>query len=144
MQGGSGDKMFDWVQTLVLLVLAAAARCCGRFFDRRREHYSRLHRWFRVFVRFSLGSTLISYGSFKLIPLQMPYPPLTRLLEPFGNFSPMGVLWYSIGASRPYEMFTGSVELLCGILLLVPRTQLLGASLALADHDAGVRAEHDL
>ncbi len=132
MQGGSGDKMFDWVQALVLLVLAALGTALWSIFDRRREHYSRLHRFFRVFVRFSLGSTLISYGSFKLIPLQMPYPPLTRLLEPFGNFSPMGVLWYSIGASRPYEMFTGGVELLCGILLLVPRTQLLGASLALA------------
>jgi hypothetical protein len=44
----------------------------------------------------------------------------------------MGALWYSIGASRPYEMFTGSVELLCGIFLFIPRTQLLGASLALA------------
>ncbi len=62
----------------------------------------------------------------------MPYPQLTRLLEPYGNFSPMGVLWYSIGASPPYEIFTGCVELLSGILLFIPRTQLLGASLALA------------
>lgn len=40
----------------------------------------------------------------KAIPLQMPAPNLTRLLEPFGHFSPMGVLWHSIGASRGYEM----------------------------------------
>ena len=132
MVGGSGDKMFDWVQALCLLLVAAVLTCAWSVVDRRRANYVRLHRWFRVFLRFALGSTLISYGASKAIPLQMPAPPLTRLLEPYGNFSPMGVLWYSIGASRPYEMFTGSVELLCGILLFIPRTQLLGASLALA------------
>jgi hypothetical protein len=132
MVGGSGDKMFDWVQALCLLVLAAVLTGIWSVVDRRRANYTRLHRWFRVFLRFALGSTLIAYGADKAIPLQMPAPSLTRLLEPYGNFSPMGVLWYSIGASRPYEMFTGSVELLCGVLLFIPRTQLLGASLALA------------
>jgi hypothetical protein len=132
MVGGSGDKMFDWVLALCLLLIAAVLTGIWSVVDRRRANYARLHRSFRVFLRFALGSTLISYGAAKAIPLQMPAPPLLRLLEPYGNFSPMGVLWYSIGASRPYEMFTGSVELLCGILLFVPRTQLLGASLALA------------
>ena len=132
MVGGSGDKLFDWVLALCLLVIAAVLTCVWSVVDRRRANYARLHRWFRVFLRFALGSTLISYGAAKAIPLQMPAPSLTRLLEPYGNFSPMGVLWYSIGASRPYEMFTGSVELLCGILLFIPRTQLLGASIALA------------
>ena len=43
---------------------------------------------------------MVSYGMVKAIPLQMPSPSLTRLLEPYGNFSPMGVLWASVGASR--------------------------------------------
>jgi hypothetical protein len=132
MVGGSGDKLFDWVLALCLLLIAAVFTCVWSAVDRRRANYARLHRWFRVFLRFALGSTLISYGAAKVIPLQMPAPFLTRLLEPYGNFSPMGALWYSIGASRPYEMFTGAVELLCGIFLFIPRTQLLGASLALA------------
>ena len=75
---------------------------------------------------------MVSYGTAKAIPLQMPAPGLTRLLEPYGNFSPMGVLWYSIGASRPYEIFAGCAELLGGILLFVPRLALLGALVALA------------
>jgi hypothetical protein len=29
----------------------------------------------------------------KAVPLQMPSPSLTRLLEPYGTFSPMGVLY---------------------------------------------------
>jgi hypothetical protein len=63
----------------------------------------------------------------------MPAPGLTRLLEPFGHFSPMGVLWYSVGASRPYEMFAGCAELAGGILLFMPQTAMLGALICLAD-----------
>jgi hypothetical protein len=76
---------------------------------------------------------MLSYGMIKAIPLQMPAPGLTRLLEPFGRFSPMGVLWYSIGASRPYEIFAGCAELAGGILLFIPQTATLGALICLAD-----------
>ncbi len=59
MVGGSGDKMYDWVLTLCLLVSAALLATVWSVFDRRREHYTRLHRAFRLFLRFALGSTLI-------------------------------------------------------------------------------------
>src|SRR5262245_3105779 len=62
----------------------------------------------------------------------MPYPSLARLVEPFGHFSPMGVLWSSIGASRPYEIFTGCAELTAGILLVIHGTVTLGALVSLA------------
>jgi hypothetical protein len=130
---GSGDKTFDWVQVFCLLVFALVATAVWSLLDRHRGDYVRLHGWFRLFVRFALGSTMVSYGVSKAIPLQMPAPQLTRLLEPFGNFSPMGVLWYSIGASRPYEIFTGCAELAGGILLFVPRLATLGAIVCLAD-----------
>jgi len=45
----------------------------------------------------------------------------------------MGVLWSSIGASPAYEMFAGGAESLGGILLIFPRTTLLGALVCLAD-----------
>ena len=130
---GSGDKTYDWVHAFSVLVIAAAATAIWSMLDRKRDEYSRLHAWFRLFARFALGSTMVSYGMVKAIPLQMPYPGLTRLLEPFGNFSPMGVLWYSIGASRPYEIFAGCAELTGGILLFFPRTATLGALICLAD-----------
>jgi len=130
---GSGDKIFDWVQVFCLLSISLVATAVWSLLDRRRDDYTALHKWFRLFLRFALGSTMILYGSVKAIPLQMPAPGLTRLLEPFGNFSPMGVLWYSVGASRPYEIFTGCAELTAGILLLVPRLATLGALVCLAD-----------
>ncbi|HKQ72357.1 MAG TPA: DoxX family protein [Blastocatellia bacterium] len=128
---GSGDKMFDWVQAFCFLVIAAVVTVVWSFVSRRRESHIRLHIWFRLFLRFALGSTLIIYGAAKAIPLQMPYPSLARLLEPFGHFSPMGVLWSSIGASRPYEIFTGCAELAAGILLIIPSTVTLGALVSL-------------
>jgi hypothetical protein len=130
---GSGDKLFDWVQVFCLLMLAIAGAAVWSVLDRRRRSYDRTYRYFRVFLRFALGTTMLSYGMAKAFPLQMPAPPLTRLLEPYGNFSPMGVLWYSIGASFPYERFVGCAELAAAVLLFIPRTARLGALVALAD-----------
>lgn len=130
---GSGDKTFDWVEAFCLLMLAIVVTIVWSVADRRRPHYASLHKWFRVFLRFALGSTMFTYGFAKAIPLQMPYPSLVRLVEPFGNLSPMGVLWASIGASRSYEIFIGCSEILGGLLVMIPRTALLGALVCLAD-----------
>jgi hypothetical protein len=131
--GGSGDKMFDWVFALCLLLVAVLVGVFWSVIDRKRANYIRMHKWFRVYVRFALATTFLSYGMAKAIPLQMPAPSLTRLLEPYGNFSPMGVLWYSIGASFPYERITGCAELAAAALLFIPRTATLGAIVALLD-----------
>ena len=130
---GSGDKTFDWVQAFCLLTLAIAATIVWSAIDRRSESYPRLYKWFRIFLRFSLATTMLTYGFVKAVPMQMPFPSLTRLMEPYGNFSPMGVLWYSIGASKAYEIFVGCMELLGGVLLFFPRTTLLGAMVCLVD-----------
>ena len=132
LASGSGDKTFDWVLAFCFFVFAAVGTLVWSVVARRRVSYVGFHKWFHLFLRFSLGATMVGYGAAKAIPLQMPYPPLQRLLEPFGHFSPMGVLWYSIGASRPYEIFTGCAELLAGVLLFIPATATLGALVALA------------
>jgi len=130
---GSGDKTFDWVLAFCTLVASAAATALWFYLDRKRESDITLYKWFRVFLRFALASQMVVYGLAKAVPLQMPFPYLTRLLEPYGNFSPMGVLWSSIGASPAYEILVGCAELLAGILLIFPRTAVLGVLLALVD-----------
>ncbi len=130
---GSGDRIFDWVLSFCLLVIAALATALWSLLDRKRENYAQLHRWFRLVIRFALAGQMMSYGLAKAIPLQMPYPSLTRLVQPFGSFSPMGVLWTSIGASQAYEIFAGCAELLGGLLLIVPVTATFGALICLAD-----------
>jgi hypothetical protein len=76
---------------------------------------------------------MLTYGAIKAIPQQMSSPTLIRLLEPYGNFSPMGVLWASVGSARAYEIIVGCAELLGGTLLFFRRTTLLGALVCLVD-----------
>ena len=129
---GSGDKIFDYVLVLFILVITLVATAIWSSLD-KRENYVTLHKWFRLFIRFALAGQMLTYGMSKAVPLQMPPTPLFKLVEPFGSFSPMGVLWSSIGASRGYEIFAGCAELLAGVLLIFPRTSTLGALVCLAD-----------
>jgi hypothetical protein len=50
-----------------------------------------------------------------------------------GHVSLQGLLWTAIGASPAYQVFTGCAEVLGGVLLLFPRTLLLGLLICLAD-----------
>ena len=115
-----------------MLALAIVGTLVWSLATRRRSHPS-VQKWFTVVLRFAVGATMFTYGFAKVFPLQMPPPSLQRLLEPYGNFSPMGVLWYSVGASPAYEMFVGSAEVAGGLLLMIPPLATLGALITLAD-----------
>ena len=54
-------------------------------------------------------------------------------MRPVGDLSLTDLLWVFVGASMPYQMFTGWAEMLAGVLLIVPRTATLGALIAFAD-----------
>jgi hypothetical protein len=124
---GSGDTMSDWVQLVCILILALISTVVWSLLDRKRTQYARLYEWLRVVVRFGLGLSMIEYGAFKIVPGQFPPPPLDRLMQPFGDASPMGLLWTFMGASAPYTIFAGLAEWTGGVLLLFRRTALLGA-----------------
>lgn len=130
---GSGDKTFDWVLDFCLLAVSIVVALLWSLVDLRRKSYPRLAQWFRLILRLAMGSQMLLYGFVKAVPMQMPYPYLFKFLEPLRDFSPMGVLWTSVGASPAYEMFSGCAELLGGILLIFPRTVTLGALVCLAD-----------
>src|SRR5437763_16588523 len=70
---------------------------------------------------------MITYGAMKVIKLQFSYPGPDRLLETYGESSPMRLLWTFMGASDEYTWFTGAGEMLGGLLLCTRRTTLLGA-----------------
>jgi hypothetical protein len=127
----SGDQAYFWVLVFVVLVVAVLGTLVWSVLDRHRPHYRAVLPWFLLFVRLCLAGQMIAYGMAKAIPTQMPPTPLSRLLEPYGNFSPMAVLWNHIGVSPQYEILLGCAELLGGVLLFVPRTALVGAMLSL-------------
>src|SRR5262245_43369503 len=123
--GNSRDTNFFWVQFFAVLVIAVAATVVWSAVDRRRTEYVALHKWFRLFIRFVLAAQMIYFGMVKVIPTQFPAPSLITLLAPAGNLSLQGMLWTSIGASAPYQIFTGIIEVLGGMLLIAPRTTML-------------------
>ncbi|WP_343577500.1 DoxX family protein [Mycobacterium sp.] len=128
----SGDQAANWVLMFTVLVVALTTTVFWSVLDRRRTGYRRPHAWFLVFLRVCLGGQMLYYGAFKVIPVQMPAPPLTVLLRPYGQLSPNSVLFLQVGSSYPYEIALGAVEVAAGALLFWPRTATLGALLAMA------------
>lgn len=124
---GSGDRTYDYLLVACLLVLAVVGTVVWSLLDRKRVSYPTLYRWLHVYVRFALGTIMIGYGAFKVISSQFAPPTLDRLMQSFGDSSPMGLLWTFMGASEPYTMFVGFAEMISGILLFPRRTSALGA-----------------
>lgn len=127
MPTGSGDRTYDYVLVFCYACLALIAAVCWSILDRRRRDYARLYEWLRVYVRFYLAVTMISYGGYKAIKSQFSSPSLDALLEPLGEMSPMGLLWTFMGASDSYTIFTGIGEMIGGLLLVSRRTTTLGS-----------------
>ena len=130
--GAGGEPLFFWVQAFWLLILSVLVTSIWSALDRGRENYIVLHKWFRLFIRFALAGAMFEYGMTKVIPTQFPPPSLDTLVTPTGDLTLSRLLWTSIGAAPAYEIFTGCIEMLGGILLLVPRTTMLGATISLA------------
>ncbi len=129
---GSGDTTFHYVLVLSYLVLALAATFVWSLVDHKRPHYHGLYLGLRVLVRLVLGLMLITYGAAKVFPMQFPPLSLYRLVQTFGDASPMGLLWTFMGASMTYTIFCGMTELLGGVLLFFRRTTTLGALVSIA------------
>jgi hypothetical protein len=130
LPNGSGDTTFNYVQVFCFAVLALVATLIWSLLDRKREQYTRLDAWLRIYIRFSLAAAMFLYGAAKVIPGQFPPPSLGKMIMPFGEQSPMGLLWSFMGASAAYTAFTGLAEITAALLLTMRRTALLGALVA--------------
>jgi hypothetical protein len=128
-----GETAYYWAQAAWLFAASVLVTVVWTLADRNRSGYPRLYAWFRLFVRLGLAAQMMEYGMTKIIPNQFPPPSLNTLVTPVGNLSLNSLLWTSIGAAPAYEIFTGFAELLGAILLLFPRTTMLGALICLAD-----------
>jgi len=128
---GSGDTSYDYILLLCMFVLSVIGCIIWSIFDRKRKNYNSAYYWLLLLIRFYLGFTLVLYGAFKIIKLQFPEPSLYRLLQPYGNSSPMGIAWTFLGLSKGYNFFMGIIEVLAA-LILFRRTMVAGAFLALA------------
>ncbi|QIL39334.1 hypothetical protein G7074_08620 [Pedobacter sp. HDW13] len=128
---GSGDTSYDWILLLFIFLVSLTGCIIWSLFDRKRKSYNAAYYWLVVLIRFYLAFTLVLYGLIKVIKLQFPDPSLNRLLQPFGDASPMGLAWTFLGFSKGYNIFMGIIEV-SAVLLLFRRTIIVGAFLSLA------------
>jgi hypothetical protein len=127
---GSGDQVFFYIRQVVFWLLALLSALIWSFIAKKYSSHNKLYEILHIYLRYFLGTILLSYGFAKVFPSQMP--PLTpiQLTQSYGHFSPMGIAWAFMGSSPAFQVFTGILEVLAALLLFFRRTVMLGALLA--------------
>ncbi|HEU5168878.1 MAG TPA: hypothetical protein VFU29_25215 [Chitinophagaceae bacterium] len=127
---GNGDYPEQWMLVFTCFLLAVVGTICWSIIDRKRKDYYKLNYWFSLFVRYFIAVAGIQYGFYKLFALQMPFPSLSQMATPLGDYLPMRFSWMFIGYSNSYQFFSGAIELLAALLLLFRRTATFGVLVA--------------
>lgn len=115
---GSGDTSYAWTQLWLYLSLALVACIIWSLIDRKSTHYIKTDYWLRTIVRYFIAMQALSYGIIKLFAMQMFFPNLSQLATPLGDFLPMRLSWMFMGYSTQYQVFSGVMEVIAGLLLL--------------------------
>lgn len=127
---GNGDYPEQWMQVGTALLLSIVGTLLWSIAERHRKHYQALNYWLCLGLRYFLIANGLSYGIIKLFALQMPFPNLSQLATPLGDYLPMRFSWMFVGYSTTYQMFSGAIELLAALLLLFRATATLGVLVA--------------
>ncbi|WP_298735802.1 DoxX family protein [uncultured Chitinophaga sp.] len=118
----------------IFLLIAAVGAFIWSYLEKKREQplsNDALYYWLRVLLRYRLAIALLAYGIIKFFPLQSPYPSISNLNTPYGDFNEWKLFSLSLGIVPGYETFLGLVEMLAAILLLNRRTVSIGAFIVL-------------
>jgi len=128
---GSVPHFTDGAVFLLIAVIGSGERT---YLDRKNQYatnYDALYYWLRVALRYRLAIALLVYGLIKFFPLQSPYPSLSNLNTPYGDFTEWKLFSLSLGIVPGYESFLGLVEILAAVLLLNRKTASIGAFIVL-------------
>jgi hypothetical protein len=102
------------------------------FTDRKRKNYLNIQWWFFVFLRYFLALHLLSYGCDKIFKAQFYFPEPNTLFTTVGETPKDLLYWSTMGSSRGYNLFLGSIEVIAALLLFSRTASLAGALLSLA------------
>lgn len=126
---GSGDTTYDFIRVLLCFAFAFVLGLLWSLVDWRKTDHRIANDLLRSYVRYVLAFTMLGYGLAKVgfAMNQFPEPSMDRLMQSYGDSSPMGLVWTFMGASRTYTIFAGLGEVIGALLLIWRRTALLGA-----------------
>jgi hypothetical protein len=126
------DTPYKFVQMVLYITLAIIGTIVWSLMQPNKKSYNTAAYYLKIIVRYFIVFVSFKYGIVKLFALQMSFPALADMATPFGDYMPVKLFWKYSGYSTLYQMFSGAVEVLAGILLLNRRTSMLGALVALA------------
>jgi hypothetical protein len=127
---GSGDTSWGWAQLYTFLLTALIGCIIWSLIDRKRKSYNKADYWLCLFTRYYIAIFAFLYGIIKIFALQMPFPNPSLLATPLGDLLPMRLSWMFMGYSTPYQVFSGAMEIMAGVLLLFRRTATFGTVVA--------------
>lgn len=129
-----GDTVFHYTRIFSIFLISVLAGLLWMIAEGKRRSYKDFLYWTTVYVRYYLAYNMLDYGFSKVFNIQFAplFPNLNTLVEPYGEFSPQGLLWNFMGYSKSYQVFTGIFEILGGLLLLFRRTTTAGSLLLIA------------
>ena len=127
---GSGDTSFGWAQLWFMLCFCAVATASWSVLDNKRKNYEVMDYWLRICLRYYISFFCFTYGIIKIFAMQMWFPSLSQLATPLGDYLPMRLSWMFIGYSTPYQVFSGVMETIAGLLLINRKTVSLGLLMA--------------
>lgn len=128
---GDSPRYADWG---IFLLIAAAGTLVWSWLEKKKGYQTNdesLYYWLRVLLRYRLAIALLAYGLIKFFPLQSPYPSISNLNTPYGDFNEWKLFSLSLGIVPGYESFLGLVEILAAVLLLYRKTASIGAFIVL-------------
>lgn len=128
---GSGDTSWAYTHLKLFLLLSFLVALIWSLLDRKKAAYPRWGYVLNTIVRYKIAMTAFGYGIIKLFALQMFFPSMSQLATPLGEFLPMRFSWLFIGYSAPYQIFSGIMEVLAGLLLFNRRTVTTGLLVSL-------------
>ncbi|WP_445454761.1 hypothetical protein [Flavobacterium sp. 25HG05S-40] len=128
---GSGDTSYAWAEFYTIIMLSFFIAILWSLLDKKDKPNSMFTYWLPNLIRYNIIFVGLSYGIIKIFAQQMPFPTLSQLATPLGDFLPMRLSWMFMGYSQPYQMFSGVMELMVALLLLYKRTIPLGLIIGL-------------
>ena len=126
------DFVSMYILVLLLFILAIVATLIVTRFNNWKQCRKRIFSICYTICCYYLAVQLLKYGFGKLFKDQFYLPEPNILYTPLGQLDKDILYWSSIGTSRMYNLFTGSIEVLAAVLLFFKRTRMLAALLTIA------------
>ncbi|MBL7746892.1 MAG: hypothetical protein JNM19_05655 [Chitinophagaceae bacterium] len=124
------DSISMYVLVLLLFILGVVLALLFQYNGKWKPYRDRIFYFIRIAGCYYLALMLLKYGLDKVFKYQFYLPEPNILYTPLGQVDKDLLYWTSMGTSRAYNIFLGSIEVIAALLLLFKRTRMAGLLIA--------------